>query len=197
MDNNYDSKSLLGDLKSQTSSGKLTSTGYQVNETFRVKLSEYPKLSGKGYEWNSFRESFEATVESVGLGKLLIYDTSNEEYHQEKRDYDMEYNSKVNKFHNILKKVVANGSVKSKVRKFDKTIDVVVSYLYLRKHYEIDGDKHVYGHNQLEDLLQLELHYNSLGGFDKYLSNFKDMCHKLEECGQGLSYDQQHTFSDI
>ena len=81
MDNKYDSKSLLGDLKSQTSSGKLTSTGYQVNETFRVKLYEYRKLSGKGYEWNSFSENFEATVESVGLAKLLIYDTTNEEYH--------------------------------------------------------------------------------------------------------------------
>ena len=55
--------------------------------------------------------------------------------------------------------------------------------------------KRVYGHTQLEDLLKLELDHNSLGGFDKYLSNFKDMFKKLEECGQGLFDYQQHSFS--
>ena len=45
-----------------------------------------------------------------------------------------------------------------------------------------------------EDLLQIELHYNYTGGFDKYLSNFEDMCHKCEEYGKGLSDDQQQTF---
>ena len=58
----------------------------------------------------------------------------------------------------------------------------------------MDGDKCVYGHNQLEELLQLNLHYNYLGGFDKYLSNLEDMCQKLEERGKGISDDQQHNF---
>ena len=59
----------------------------------------------------------------------------------------------------------------------------------------MDGEKRVYGHTKLEDLLQLDLHYNYPGDFDKYLSNSEDMCQKLKECGQGLSDDQQNTFS--
>ena len=74
-----------------------------------------------------------------------------------------------------------SGSANSKVRKFNKTKYGVLTYLYLRQYYDMDGDKCVYGHNQLEELLQLNLHYNYLGGFDKYLSIFKDMCQKTEE----------------
>ena len=68
MDDKSDPDPLLGDLKSQTSTGNLTSTDYQFDETLRVKLSEYPELSSKGYEWYSFSENFEATVEAAGLG---------------------------------------------------------------------------------------------------------------------------------
>jgi len=42
---------------------KSTSTAIDANESFRVKLSEYPTFSGKGHEWHSFKEEFEATCE--------------------------------------------------------------------------------------------------------------------------------------
>ena len=58
MDGKSDMDPLLGYLKSQTSTGNLTSTDYQFDETLRVKLSEYPELSSKGYEWYSFSENF-------------------------------------------------------------------------------------------------------------------------------------------
>ena len=90
MDDKCDPDLLLVDLKSQTPDGMLTSTGYQVDETFCVKISTYTDLSGKGYEWNSFREDFEATVEIAVLGALLIYDPLDEEDHLEKLDYDPE-----------------------------------------------------------------------------------------------------------
>ena len=47
MDDKSDPDPLLGDLKSQTSDVDSTSTSYQVDETFRVKLSEYPEVPGK------------------------------------------------------------------------------------------------------------------------------------------------------
>ena len=93
-----------------------------------------------------------------------------------------------------MKNVVANGSMKSKVRQFYNTKYGVLAYLYLRQYYDMDSRKRVHGHTQLENLLQIELQYNSLVGFDDYLSNLKDMFQKLEECSQGLSDEQQHTF---
>ena len=35
---------------------KSTSTAIDANESFRVKLSEYPTFSGKEHEWHSFKE---------------------------------------------------------------------------------------------------------------------------------------------
>ena len=119
-------------------------------------------------------------VGAAGLGELLIYDPSGEEDHLEKLDYNPEYNSKLKKLYNVLKKVVGNGSVNSKVRTFDKTKYGVLNYSYIWKYYDMEGNKRVYGHTELEDLLQLEIHYNSPVGFDDYLSNSKYMCQKLE-----------------
>ena len=76
MDDKSDPDPSLGDLKSQTSAGKSTSTGYQDDENFSVKLFKYIEFSGKGYDWYYFSEKFEATVEAAGLGELLIYDPS-------------------------------------------------------------------------------------------------------------------------
>jgi len=42
------------DGRSYTTS-KSTSTAIDANEPFRVKLSEYPRFSGKGHEWHSFK----------------------------------------------------------------------------------------------------------------------------------------------
>ena len=130
-------------------------------------------------------------VEAAGWGELLIYDPSYEEDHLEKRDCYPEYKSRVKHIYNMLEKVVINGSAKSKVRNFDHTKDGVLTYLYLRQYYYMYRGKLIYGHTQLKDLLQLGLHYNSLGGFDNYISNFEDMWQKLEEFGQDLSDDQQ------
>ena len=67
----------------------------------------------------------------ASLSGLLIYDPSDEEDHLEKLDSDLEYNSKVKIFYNILKKLVVNGSAKSKVRTFDNTKYGVLAYSYL------------------------------------------------------------------
>ena len=40
-------------------------------------------------------------------------------------------------------------------------------------YYDLDSDKNIYEKTQLIDILYLELHYNSPGGFDKYLSTFE------------------------
>jgi len=72
--------------------------------------------------------------------------------------------------------------------------DGVIAYSYLRRYYDLNGDKRVYGTSVLNEVLQLELHYNSPGGFDFYLSKFEEYCTQLDDCDQGLSEQQKHTF---
>ena len=38
------------------------------------------------------------------------------------------------------------------------------------------------------------MHYNSPGGFDKYLYTFEELCDKLEACNQGFTDTQKHKF---
>ncbi len=46
----------------------------------------------------------------------------------------------------------------------------------------------------INEVLQLELHYNSPGGFDFYLSKFEEYCTQSDDCDQDLSEQQKHTF---
>jgi len=174
---------------------KSTSTAIDANESFRVKLSKYPTFSGKGHEWHSFKEQFEATCDAAGFDEsLLTFEESEEQDHLDRRDDDEEYDALVTKFYKVLKFITAKGTAKSKVRKFATNKDGVLAYSYLRRYYDLDGDKRVYGTSVLNEVLQLELHYNSTGGFDFYLSKFEEYCTQLDDCDQGLSEQQKHTF---
>ena len=73
---------------------KSTSTAIDANESFRVKLSEYPSFSGKGHEWYSFREQFEATCDAAGFDEsLLTFEESEEQNHLDRCDDDEEYDA--------------------------------------------------------------------------------------------------------
>ena len=69
---------------------KLSTTSMATNEeeNFCVKLSEFPKFSGKTHEWYTFRELFEATCKAAGFEEMLNMD---ELEHQEKMLNDDEY----------------------------------------------------------------------------------------------------------
>ena len=124
----------------------------------------------------------------------MTFEESEAQNHLDRRDDDEEYAALVTKFYKVLKFITAKGTAKSKVRKFAKSKDGVLAYSYLRRYYDLDGDKLVYGTSVLNEVLQLELHYNSPGGFDSYLSKFEEYCTQLDDCDQGLSEQQKHTF---
>ena len=73
----------------------------------------------------------------------------------------------------ILKYVFAKGIAKSKIKKFNDQIDGALAWKTLNKYYDQDGDKGSFGTQALENILSLNLIYNSYGGFDKYMSNFE------------------------
>jgi len=114
--------------------------------------------------------------------------------HLDRRDDDEEYAALLTKFYKVLKFITTKGTAKSKVRKYATNKDGVLAYSYLKRYYDLDGDKRVYGTSLLNEVLQLELHYNSPGGFDFYLSKFEEYCTQLDDCDQGLSQQQKHTF---
>jgi len=92
---------------------------------------------------------------------LLTYEESEEQDHLDRRDDDEEYDALVTKFYKVLKFITAKGTAKSKVRKFATNKDGALAYSYLKRKYDLDRGKRVYGTSVLNEVLQLELHYNS------------------------------------
>ena len=45
--------------------------------------------------------------------------------------------------------------------------------------------------------MNLKLEYNSYGGMDKYISQFEELCDKLEESKQDLTDEQKKTILTI
>ena len=64
----------------------------------------------------------------------------------------------------------------------------------MKSYYDIDGYKDIYGKDQLIYIMSLGLYYNSPGGFDKCLSQFEEICNKMEACDQGLTGSHKRTF---
>jgi hypothetical protein len=58
----------------------------------------------------------------------------------------------------------------------------------------LEGNKDLYAKNDLTELMKLELHYNSHGGFDTYESEFTRLTDFLEEAGEPVSDSQKKTF---
>jgi len=119
---------------------------------------------------------FEATCDDAGFDEsLLTFEESEEQDYLDRGDDDEEYDALVTKFFNVLKFITAKGTAKSKVRKFATNKDGVLAYSHLRRYYDLDGDKRIYGTSVLNEVLQLELHYNSPRRFDFYLSNLRNI----------------------
>ena len=84
-----------------------------------VRLSDYPKFSGKTVDWTKFSEPFVATAELQGLSDLLIEDKE----HQEKIESDPNYKEKCSTLFSILKHSCAGGLAMPNVKEFAKGKD--------------------------------------------------------------------------
>jgi len=123
----------------------------------------------------------------------LTFGQSEEQDRLDGRDDDEEYEVLATKFYKVLK-FIAKGTAKSKVWKFSTNKDGVLAYLHLKRYNDLDDDKHVYGTSVLNEVLQLELYYNSSGGFDLYPSKFEEYCMQSDDCDEGLTEERNHTF---
>ena len=163
---------------------------------FRIKLTNFPDFDGSQQSWYNFRESFEALAEAAGLEELLNIKLDDQN-HLETRTNDTNYDNKVRRLFKVLKKATAKGSARGKVKKYQNQQDGVYAYAYLREYYDQDGDSKIYGNACLQNLMNLKLEYNSYGGMDKYISQFEELCDKLEESKQGLTEEQKKTIFTI
>jgi len=116
----------------------------------------------------------------------LKFEESEEQDHLDRRNDDEEYEGIEVHY------CEGNSQVESSQVCYENK-DGVLAYSYLRRYYDLDGDKRVYGTSVLNEVLQLELNNNSPGGFDFYLSKFEEYSTQLDDYDQGPSEQQKHT----
>ena len=154
------------DIKSHRSAN-ITKTTTDAYINFRVKLSEFPTFTGKSNNWYNFNIDFDVVADVAVLGELFEFDPSEQLDHLEIRDENEKYYLRVKKLYKIFKKVTARGSANTNIQAHESMKDGVLAYADIKYYYDLDGEKNIYGKTQLIDILSLELHYNSPGGFDK------------------------------
>ena len=79
-----------------------------------------------------------------GLGDLLEFNPYEEQDHMDQCEYNMDYDTRFQKWYNILKMATSKGSANTKIRKFDKTKDGVLDYSELWSYYYLYGEKYIY-----------------------------------------------------
>ena len=152
-----------------------------------VRLSDYPKFSGKTVDWTKFSEPFVATAELQGLSDLLIEDKE----HQEKIESDPNYKEKCSTLFSILKHSCAGGLAMPNVKEFAKEKDGYKAWQKLYKTFNANGNVQSYQTELLTKLVCLRLERNTYGGSEGYISQYEDLIQNLEEAGEPLSSGQK------
>jgi hypothetical protein len=165
-----------------------TSTGNSPKVT--VRLSDYPKFTGKTVDWTKFSEPFVATAELQGLSDLLIEDNE----HQDKFYADPLYKEKCSTIFSILKHSCAGGLAMPNVKEFAKDKDGYKAWQKLYTTFNAKGNVQSYQTELLTKLVCLRLEPNAHGGPEGYISQYQDLIQQLEEAGEPLSKGQKTAF---
>jgi len=165
-----------------------TSTGTSPKIT--VRLSDYPKFTGKTVDWTKFSELFVATAELQGLSDLLIKEIE----HQDKFDADPLYKEKCSTLFSILKHSCAGGLAMPNVKEFAKDKDGYKAWQKLYTTFNAKGNVQSYQTELLTKLVCLRLEPNTHGGPEGYISQYEDLIQQLEEAGEPLSKGQKTAF---
>lgn len=132
-----------------------TLTGNSTKVT--VRLSDYPKFTGKTVDWTKFSEPFVATAELQGLSDLLIEDNE----HQDKFYADPLYKEKCSTLFSILKHSCAGGLAMPNVKEFAKDKDGYKAWQKLYTTFNAKGNVQSYQTELLTKLVCIHLEPNT------------------------------------
>ena len=167
---------------------RVISTG-STGQGLNVRLSDYPKFTGKSHDWPKFYKKFSAVATLNNLASLLDEDVE----HEKKFKEDAAYHAKCVTFYSILKVVCQDGLASPQVELYDKEQDGYLAWRNLNNNNHHDGNIETYSSNVLTELLGLYLAYNTPGGIDRYLGRFEALELELKN-SDPLTERQKVTF---
>jgi hypothetical protein len=102
-----------------------------------VRLSDYPKFSGRQVDWSKFNERFKAVIGLAGLKELL----NEQPAHKSRVKAEPDYSRKNNLLHAILLHCTSEGIALHLVKKYEDDADGYLAYKHLYNHYQGHGNK--------------------------------------------------------
>ena len=164
-------------------------------EALRVRISDYPRFSGKIPDWYKFYDEFTALGRTQKFKSLLdVNEEPNPEHATLIRD-DEEYRTRCHILYAILKRSCAGGLALPFVKQHEKAQDGYLAWRSMYKYYFAKGNLPTYNEEILKQLMNLRLTHNSMGGAEAYISNFMKCLQQLDEAGEPLTETQKRTFS--
>ena len=148
-----------------------------------LKMSDYPRFTGKKVDWPTFETKFTAACELQGLADLLDREDSK---HDEKFVNDPTYKRQCEILYSLLKNSCAGGMALSKVKAFQKTKNGHKAWIDLYNKYWAESDPNQFYATCLTKLLNLRLTPHSPGGVAKYLSEREAIELQCEELGHPI-----------
>ena len=147
-----------------------SSSNQPDTDRLSIRPDKYPKFSGKQSDWPKFYKGFTSLANIEGWGSLL--DTTS----GLKITPDSKLSKQNNLLYSVLRWCCRGGLALPKVKEFDNTKDGHTAWCRLYNHYYGGGNLQHYMKTMWDQLLHLELTLNSVGGAEKYISNFEDLC---------------------
>ena len=92
-----------------------------------VRLSDYPKFSGRQADWSKFNERFKAVIGLAGLKELL----EDQPAHTSRVSTEPEYSKKNKLLHAILLHCTSEGIALHQVKKYEDDADGHLAYKHL------------------------------------------------------------------
>ena len=164
-------------------------TTKMTSSNVSIRLSDYPRFSGRQQDWTKFNERFKAVIGLAGLKELL----KDQPDHEERLNKDKDDASKNVLLHAILMHCTSDGLALHQVKKFESTADGHSAYRRLYEYYQGRGNKQQYSNALLTSIMSLSLTSNSHGGMDTYLNKFEEKAQELAFHGDPLSEAQKTT----
>jgi len=161
-----------------------------IQKPLSIKLTNFPSFNGKMSQWMTFHTKFMSAVHIYKMGDLI----ANNPNHNSMMTMDVTYKEHCETLYNLLNKACARGDAHAKIKKYESTYNGYEAWKELVSYYFTKGNIEAYTTNNLSDLTNLSLEYNTPGSIEQYISKYQETINNLKEINQPMTDVLKKTF---
>lgn len=150
-----------------------------------VKLSDYPRFSGKTREWYSFYLKFSAVSICAQTSYLLCITDFTE--HDNMLISNLNYKDDNENLYAVLLNCTTGGDAQPLITRYQVTSDGARAWNTLLERFHTEGNIQIQAQECLQGILTLRLDPETPGGLDHLLSTFDTLNQQLAQTGQDNS----------